>query len=407
MPKSSRRIIVLDILRALAIVLVLGRHLPPLQNAFPLWIRPALHQWTDFGWIGVDLFFVLSGFLISGLLFGEYQRYGRIRVGRFLVRRGFKIYPPFYVMIATFICVQAMYKNYELIPLGGTLSEVFFVQNYHMGLLDLTWTLAVEEHFYLLLPLALVFLIWRDRGRGKPFRWLPLAWLLISVAVLGARIITASLFPYSNRRNLMPTHLRFDSLLFGVLISYYYHFFPEQTMGLARRFRWLLLVAGVAFVLPECLQNLWDFFVCTFGYSCLYIGFGLILLAGITFRLPTTGLRSIPLRVLAFVGAHSYSIYLWQMPVKWWLSGWLRQWFHLKPSPQLDAIVYLCGSIGVGIILSLAVEKPVLAIRDRLAPSRSKALQMTRDGQAALHPTLPPTPTAPANPETGTQLVIG
>ncbi len=77
----------LDVLRGIAILLVLGRHF----DYFPL-LRQA-------GWIGVDLFFVLSGFLISGLLFQEYKSTGKLNVRRFILRRGLKIWPSYYLLI--------------------------------------------------------------------------------------------------------------------------------------------------------------------------------------------------------------------------------------------------------------------------------------------------------------------
>src|SRR5215472_7296705 len=77
----------LDALRCIAVLLVVGFHLPYYRI------------WGTLGWIGVDLFFVLSGFLISGLLFPEYTTTGAIRLRRFLIRRGLKIYPAFYLLI--------------------------------------------------------------------------------------------------------------------------------------------------------------------------------------------------------------------------------------------------------------------------------------------------------------------
>ena len=77
----------LDVLRCVAILLVLGRHL----DYYPLW--------SKIGWIGVDLFFVLSGFLVSGLLFHEFKEHGRINFRRFILRRGLKIWPAFYTYI--------------------------------------------------------------------------------------------------------------------------------------------------------------------------------------------------------------------------------------------------------------------------------------------------------------------
>src|SRR5215831_18752084 len=97
--RPSPRNAQLDALRAIAVLLVLGRHLP----FFPLWIRV--------GWTGVDLFFVLSGFLISGLLFREYKATGGIRIGRFLVRRGFKIYPAYYLFLTGSVIYYAVFEK--------------------------------------------------------------------------------------------------------------------------------------------------------------------------------------------------------------------------------------------------------------------------------------------------------
>src|SRR5580700_3805244 len=104
MPK---RLASLDSLRAVAILLVVGGHMPhiDLPNGDVL-LGLITHYWQEGGWIGVDLFFVLSGFLIGGLLFREYRQYGAISFGRFFIRRGLKIYPPFFAMIAVTIFVR-------------------------------------------------------------------------------------------------------------------------------------------------------------------------------------------------------------------------------------------------------------------------------------------------------------
>jgi peptidoglycan/LPS O-acetylase OafA/YrhL len=88
----------LDVLRALAVLLVLGRH-PP-GGLATVMDSPSLRLWWNAGWVGVDLFFVLSGFLIGGLLFAEAKKTGRIRLGRFWVRRAFKILPPYAAFLA-------------------------------------------------------------------------------------------------------------------------------------------------------------------------------------------------------------------------------------------------------------------------------------------------------------------
>mgnify|MGYP001205359475 CR=1 FL=1 len=100
----------LDILRAIAILLVLGRHMQVCPSDISPTISAITQKWQDIGWIGVDLFFVLSGFLVSMLLFKEVRIKGRLSIRHFLIRRGLKIYPSFYF----FILVTVLYKIFIL-----------------------------------------------------------------------------------------------------------------------------------------------------------------------------------------------------------------------------------------------------------------------------------------------------
>jgi len=120
----------------------------------------------------VDLFFVLSGFLIGGLLVSELHHHGHIDIGRFLIRRGLKIYPPHFVFIGYLMLMPVA----KAILAGNNVWTTFTTEwgKYWPNLLFLhnyvgtnpaghTWTLAVEEHFYLLLPFLLAGLVWLGR----------------------------------------------------------------------------------------------------------------------------------------------------------------------------------------------------------------------------------------------------
>lgn len=96
-PVRSRAI---DALRALAVLLVIGRHVGLVTEEPPEAFSPWLQVWIRGGWVGVDLFFVLSGYLVSGLIFREHGRTGGFRPLHFLGRRGFKLYPGFWLLIA-------------------------------------------------------------------------------------------------------------------------------------------------------------------------------------------------------------------------------------------------------------------------------------------------------------------
>src|SRR5437016_8612267 len=165
----------LDVLRGVAILLVLGRH------SSYAYIRP----WAIIGWSGVDLFFVLSGFLISGLLFSEYQQRGCIDVKQFWIRRGFKIYPSFYVLLM-FTAVLIWMKRGKL-PMA-LLGDAFFLQGYAPHILEHGWSLAVEEHFYFVLPLVLLAMIRLSKHQANPFRWVPLVSVCLTTLCLYIRV---------------------------------------------------------------------------------------------------------------------------------------------------------------------------------------------------------------------------
>src|SRR5689334_1891242 len=204
----------LDILRAVAILLVYCQHLSEIPVV------------SGVGWVGVDLFFVLSGFLVSGLLFREYQQTQQVQSVRFLLRRGFKIYPQFYLLIG----LTALIPFWVGKPAPGLqlTSETLFIQNYFRGLWSHTSSLAVEEHFYLLM--TIVIAIFARRGGNDPFQGFP-KWISAAFAgTLFLRVATWWLHPGGQNLNEFlylhhfPSHLRMDSLLAGVLVSYYHVF---------------------------------------------------------------------------------------------------------------------------------------------------------------------------------------
>lgn len=356
----------LDILRFVAVFLVLGRHLALCPPSVPRPVALVLDAWRRGGWIGVDLFFVLSGFLISGLLFTEHRRHGRISFPRFFVRRGLKIYPAFYALLATTLLVTTL-QGRVLSPLG-VFGELVFLQNYVGMLWWHTWSLAVEEHFYVLLP-ALLVLLERFASRERPFRSLPIVIALVSVACLGWRFLNARAPAFDYRANVFPSHLRFDSLFFGVLLSYVFHETPELFRSLSERFRPLFLGAAVLLLAPAFV---WDvetsFWLPTAGLSGLYLGCGLLLWA----LLPRPEPEGRGARFLAFLGARSYATYLWHLPVALW---GVRALDRIVPTLGfgLSMTVFVVGSFGAGIVTYELVERRFLDVRDRLFPSRSGA----------------------------------
>jgi peptidoglycan/LPS O-acetylase OafA/YrhL len=366
-PAPLRRSLQLDFLRGIAILMVLVCHSVNIRK--PTWDEAI---WRA-GWSGVDLFFVVSGFLISGLLFSEYRKTGEIRFRRFAVRRAIKIYPAFWCLVLFTVLLRSMRhpeSASELRP--QLLHDLLFVQSYLPGTWGHFWSLSVEEHFYILLPLTMFFLMRASRGRSvaDPFTAIPKLFLIVAPALLLARLITARNMPFSWQTHLFPTHLRLDSLLFGVVIAYWYHFHRERFTSFATRRRLPLFCAAAVLLSPLFLVSQYDPWMYTYGFTALFVGYGCLLVS--LLHVPVEGLP-LPLlaavRVIAYVGTFSYSIYLWHIV-------WLRfvQSAHLLPSNSARLLTFYLGSILLGILTAKIVEFPALRLRDQLFPAAGPLL---------------------------------
>jgi peptidoglycan/LPS O-acetylase OafA/YrhL len=140
----------LDHLRALAIVQVFLFHYFILSGGTPVW----LPDWAGFGWTGVDLFFVLSGFLIAFPLLGQVKEGQPVSLRTFFTKRFFRILPAYWAVLLLYFAVPAFPEKNGIPPLWKFLT---FTQNFgldlqHTGSFSHAWSLCVEEHFYLLLP---------------------------------------------------------------------------------------------------------------------------------------------------------------------------------------------------------------------------------------------------------------
>jgi peptidoglycan/LPS O-acetylase OafA/YrhL len=371
----------LDGLRALGVLLVLFYHCAlsvGLASAPP---RGLVERFMAGGWIGVDLFFVLSGFLIGRILLEQLER-GGVRFGAFYLRRGFRIFPAYYAMLTLSVLVFARLPAYSALFGGAAWPDLarrsaanyLYISNYAFGreipnAFSWGWSLCVEEHFYLLLPacLALLDRFAPARARGPVLAaaaLLPLAARAVSYARDPARLVVDG--PYYQ------SHAHADGLLLGVLIAYaYVHARPALSRAAARLGNSVWLAGLACLAATYAWGGLWSpgFFPFVFQLFALAVGGGLLIVNGLVLKNAATRLLASPLwRPVARV---SYGMYLVH-PLA--IFSVFACWPALGAAASVSTphlLAYAAASFALtfasALVLLFSVERPLLALGARLA----------------------------------------
>ncbi len=261
---------------------------------------------------GVTAFFFLSGYLITTLLRREHSRYGRISLRNFYVRRAFRILPPAYLILVA-ATVTSWFGLNSRGSVQGAISVLLHYTNYHLIFFPeypMTsgtgpyWSLAVEEHFYLIFPWIFMAIHALTRSRGR--RTL----ILVALCVLGpgVRALMLGIGEDPYHAIATATHTRYDSILFGCILALWENPVLDESRFSDRCWRWLLLPMGVAALLMTFLIRD-EFFRHTVRYTVQ--GVALIPLFVCAIRYPEWWpFRMLNSRPLMRVGILSYSLYL-------------------------------------------------------------------------------------------------
>ncbi|MEL5994024.1 acyltransferase family protein [Hymenobacter segetis] len=368
-PAQGTRLPGLDHLRALAIGLVLLFHYRIFPH--PEWLNTA----GQFGWTGVDLFFVLSGYLIASQLFRELARRGRLSLATYFIKRTFRILPAYWAVLALYFLVPAFREREALPPLWKFLT---FTQNFGLdlargGTFSHAWSLCVEEQFYLLLPLGLLAL-----APGRRGKWAAATLPALVVLGFGARLLSwyGAVAPQLNTEHVTlvwykymyyPTYNRLDGLLVGIAIAALFHFRPQAAARLARHgnglgLLGLAVLAGAFWVCREPQA----FGASIFGFPLVALGYGLLVVAAIS---PGSVLYGTASRISARVAALSFAIYLTHKGIIHLTQAWFSAY---GIGLESNAMMGLClATVLAGAwLLNVAVEKPFLKLRQWLLARR-------------------------------------
>ncbi len=371
----------LDGLRAIAVTGVIMAH-------FWEWILPG-------GFIGVDMFFVLSGFLITTLLLEEKDRTGRISLRYFYARRALRLLPALGLLLAVlavwaFLAEPSPLRNSTIKAFPST---IFYYSNWYrgffgndVGALGHTWSLSLEEQFYILWPaLTLVFLAYR---RGLKFLLGACLVGITAAALLRWQLAERNFTEEATRRLIK---LRGDILLVGcaLAIANVKGWLPQLSRRLV-----VLVTAGSLAVLgyfgllirdgvhdPRFFQGGYTFV----ALACAVLVYRVVCQpSGVLVRFLST-------RPLVFVGRLSYTLYLWHVPMR----DIVKPRLGVLPS-QLRPFAVLALTIVVSVLSFKLVEQPALRLKDRFTAKGSPP-----------PPPPPPPPSPPPAEDSGAALVPG
>jgi peptidoglycan/LPS O-acetylase OafA/YrhL len=363
----------LDGLRSIAILLVVSGHF---SSDFATIYGSTSYSRLPFvanGWIGVDLFFVLSGFFIGGQLWKEQSRRGTVDVGRFMIRRGLRIWPLYYFF---FVVVLSVYLVLGTAPKSYGWSDLVFLTNYvNHGIVMGSWSLCTEEQFYIATPLAIYLLARNIRAveRCRPWLW----GLLCSVSLLRAAIwihATGHFF-HHDPKLFSPIYYRSithcDGLIMGLIIANLWETRTQPRWKLANP--WLLvMLATVSLVALHLLQKE------IFDFTALALFFGSFVWLGVQRKV-----RVFDSILFYWISRLSFGMYLNHEYIAPWVVGRVLPHFGLSRSHLAANIagvaILVIISAAIALMTFCLVEHPFLQLRKIVLgrPTRTQAGDFT------------------------------
>ena len=360
--------------------------------------------------LGVTVFFFLSGYLITTLLRVEFQRYGTISFRAFYTRRALRLFPTLYIVLGVAVALTlAGVFGVQHLRVSAVLSQFFYLSNYqilHSGWSGLgtgrppgtgdLWSLAVEEHFYLLFP---VFYLLLCRYVPSPRKQIAILGA-ICAAVLAWRVILMVGLGASFDRTYAGTDTRIDSILFGCMLAIWGNPFldrrasPEAaTRGPRQPLRALaalgLLVLLVVYLMPGDTDRR---IMGTIPYTLQ--GLALIPLFMVAVSHSRWGLvRFLNLRSVRYIGVLSYTIYVVEQIVIYGIG------IHLKAPHIVKGIAYLVATLAIAAAIHHFVEVPIARLRRRFSRVTPVEAAAREDAAAVERRALPAAASAPVSVE--------
>jgi peptidoglycan/LPS O-acetylase OafA/YrhL len=269
-------------------------------------------QWLPGGYIAVDIFFVMSGFLITKILLTELEVKGHISIRSFYIRRALRLLPALLLMcavvsLAFFVVPGVTHRSATLLgvltALTYTSSIVLAAGGSDLGWMIPTWSLSVQEYFYFVWPFLLILGTRRGQRRWRTFM------IALTVVAITYRFIAPAIIGLSLQRVSYGADTRAEQLLIGCLLA--------VLLSAVRRTvpAWTVPLAGFSLVVIVLLPGNLTTEPYLYGGSTLVAIIAALLIAGLTQQPAGLPARLLSLRPLVWVGQRSYGIYLWNLPI--------------------------------------------------------------------------------------------
>jgi peptidoglycan/LPS O-acetylase OafA/YrhL len=359
----------LDILRSLAILGVIFFHSNSLLQTYP---HALITRILSFCWIGVDLFFVLSGHLLTRLVIKQVEQGKAFRPIRFFSRRAYRIWPLYYFILLLWIPLTQVgiyspvfeNRSLEFLFTRYLISPLFFLSNYiPSNLVPGSWSLCIEEHFYAVFAIAGLWLFSRlsDKKKNK----VKIACLLsVAFLVLLSRHFTFQKY-HDFSYNLIWSHNRFDQLALGCLTAFVVHL---NHYRLKRAIHWLCLIFGTLFVSAAFIvfSTAGDWSKWVLNYTLIGMGFALITMS---FSVRDFHLPRKVLTLFTIIAKLSYSAYLVHfflaIPKDLLFVVLLKIPFGSPFHFVASTFFFLLVTFGASFITYTFIERPFLILRNR------------------------------------------
>lgn len=347
----------LDRIRAAAILAVVMYHTAQMS---PL-AQTALTQFTHYGKYGVDLFFALSGWLIGTLFWREYSAYGNVEVARFWARRALRTMPPYFCALLVHWTAVQLARSEPFDP-----GYLVFAQNYYAQIpfFLVSWSLCVEEHFYVMAPVISALL-----GSYLRRRYLAVALFLLLLVPPALRWLEyATLDHQAFGYAATATHLHMDGLIFGFALSFAAVQYPAALATMRAAIMPILAGLGLLALGAAHIGGLFAYVVVP---SAVAVSLAVFVAWGDTGHAAPGASASGFQRVAKSVALGAYSIYLTHP-----LALHAARTVAAKADPQSGMLYWplvIAAIVAFSAVFWYCVERPAISLRDRVAKRRGEA----------------------------------